>query len=473
MINRILIRVKVVQMLYSYLLTRSEFKIDDAPESASRDRRYAYSAYIDFILFLLELSGYSVKNGDSKPLFYPDSKLSANKVAKALAANDSIRAAILRGNSKVGALDSVLSSVHNKIVTSKVFTDYSKKSKHELVDDVTLWTTIFETIIANDPDVEMAMRADEAFTVVGYNSAIKNLCNTLRSYNDSRQLLVQAQNDLQKSLDKAYELYIGLLQLIVQLTDLQVERLENAKNKYIVTSEDLNPNMRLADNMLADYLRNSEELASLLKDYKVQLAAPTSSLLKTLLDKILDSDIYKQYIEKPVSDFASDVDFWREVMKSIILPSDALSEELEDSSVFWNDDVNIMGTFVLKTLKKLSQSEGKKVPFLPKYKDDDDAVFGGDLFMYAVKNYEAYRTYIDKFVDNTHWDPERMAYMDIVIMVTAIAEIINYPAIPIPVSINEYVEIANNYSTEKSGAFINGILFSVINFLKEQGVIVK
>lgn len=473
MVNRVLIRVKVVQMLYSYLLTRSDFKIDEIPESASRDKRYSYSAYIDFLLMLLSLSGYNVSNGERRSAFVSDPRLSSNKVAKVLSANDTIRSVILREANHLENFDAILGELSRKILQSSVFADYTKKNHHDISEDVTLWTTVFETIILRDKSVEEAFRKDSNFTLLGYQNAISSVCDTLRSYNDSRQLLFQAKNDLENSLTKAYELYLGLLKLIVEITDCLERRQDKAKNKYIVTSDDLNPNTRLVDNALVAYLRNSPQFQALLKETKAELVSPVSNLDNILLDRILESDLYHNYIDHQVTDFSSDVEFWREAMRTIILPSDSLAEELEDSCVFWNDDVNVMGTFVLKTLRKISRSEGKYIDFLPKFKDEDDERFGSELFMYSVKGYDTYKKYIDMFVDNSHWDPERMAYMDVVIMVTAIAEIINYPSIPIPVSINEYVEIANNYSTEKSGAFINGILFSVVNYLREQNIIFK
>lgn len=473
MINRVLIRIKVVQMLYSYLLTRSEFKIDDAPQSASRDRRYAYTAYIDLLLLLVELSGLPVRNGQRDVPFTANRFLKANNVGKALAATDAIRAAILRDNTGIAAFDSLIEPIMHKITASPVYDDYKKKAKHNLGEDVAFWTTVFETIITKDPDVIEAMRTNQDFTFQGYEMGVANMCATLRSYNDSRQLLVKAKSDLDKSLRKAYELYLGLLKLILDITDLQDRRLDNAKNKFIVTADDLNPNMRLADNALAQYLRDSQQFADLLKEYKVDLFNMDSPVVRYFLDQILASDLYAQYLQQPATDLVTDTDFWREVMRTIILPSERLDEELEDKSVFWNDDLNIMGSFVLKTLRHIGQSEGRRIELLPIYKDDDDRRFGPDLFMAAVDNSEQYRQYIDMFVNTSHWDPERVAYMDIVVMITAIAEIIKYPSIPVPVTINEYVEIANNYSTDKSGAFVNGVLFSVTKYLNEQGIIHK
>ncbi|MDE6651976.1 MAG: transcription antitermination protein NusB, partial [Paramuribaculum sp.] len=161
------------------------------------------------------------------------------------------------------------------------------------------------------------------------------------------------------------------------------------------------------------------------------------------------------------------------VYKSIILPSDELAEVLESKSVFWNDDIEIMGTFVLKTVKRIANSQKEPVELLPKFKDDEDARFGSELFMYSVNNLEEYRSYIDKFINASQWDPERLAFMDGVIMITAIAELLNFPVIPIAVTLNEYIEIANSYSTQRSGQFINGILYSVINYLRQEGKLSK
>lgn len=109
----------------------------------------------------------------------------------------------------------------------------------------------------------------------------------------------------------------------------------------------------------------------------------------------------------------------------------------------------------------------------PKYKDDEDARFGADLFVNVVEHYDEYRDLVDRYVDNQAWDSERLAFMDVVIMAAAIAEMLNYPQIPIPVTLNEYIEIANSYSTPRSGKFINGVLYSIISHLKEEGKLMR
>ena len=132
-----------------------------------------------------------------------------------------------------------------------------------------------------------------------------------------------------------------------------------------------------------------------------------------------------------------------------------------------------MGTFVLKSIKHFASAQSAEVSLMPIYKDDEDANFGPELFLTAIKNRDIYRGYVERFINGSSWDPERLAFMDIVILITAISELIKFPAIPLAVTMNEYVEIANFYSTPRSGQFVNGVLFSVANYLREEGLIQK
>ncbi len=196
-------------------------------------------------------------------------------------------------------------------------------------------------------------------------------------------------------------------------------------------------------------------------------------LLGGLMDRIIESELYRNYMEDRRVDYANDCKFWRDVMRQIVIPSDELAEALETNSVYWNDDLQIMGTFALKTIKRASVADGQTVPFLPKFMDDDDATFGAEIFEMVVQNREMYRSYIDRFIDTSQWDTDRLAFMDIVIMMAAIAELLGFPQIPVAVTLNEYIEIANDYSTRRSGQFINGVLYSVINALSEEGLLTK
>lgn len=474
MVNRILIRIKVVQMLYSYLLTRSEFKIDSAPETTSKDKRYAYAVYLNLLFLILELSGIRIKrkDGSSSPTFDVDKLLKANRVGKALYDNDTIKEIMLRGTTGIESFDQILQELSDTIVKSSAYRDYKKIKKPELADDVRFWLSIVNTIFAKDQTVVETMRLEPGFTLVGFNAGIRQVSDTLTSYQDSRMTYINAGRELNASLDKAYELYHSIFVLMMEITREQALRIDNAKTKHLATSEDLNPNTRFVDNLLIKKLEENESLKSYLDKHPVTWTNDPS-LIKSLLERILESQAYSEYMSAPQNDLTADCDLWRNIVKNIILPSDDLAEALEARSIYWNDDLPIMGTFVLKTIKQICASPEAEVSLLPQYKDDEDASFGPDLFRLSVENRELYRSYIDRFINSSQWDPERLAFMDIVIMIAAIAELVNYPAIPVPVTMNEYIEIANNYSTNRSGQFINGILFSIVKHLNDEGIITK
>lgn len=474
MVNRILIRIKVVQMLYSYLLTKSEFKIESAPETASRDKRYAYTLYLDILLLILELSGYSVKPGSKKsPLdVLATNTLSSGKMAKSLINDEDIRGVITKGNNNIDDFDDIVLRLHSVIISSAAYRDFLKIKNPEIKDEVAMWNVVIRTIFMKEPLFIEALRKNKAFTHAGYEQGMEMVITTLSNYSDTRTLLVNARKSLMASLDKAYELYHSMFVLMMEITRMQTRRIDAAKSKYLPTDEDLNPNMKFVENMFIRTLERHANLESYLKSNPISWENDTT-LVKSLLDKIIASPVYAEYMSEKVTDYASDCELWRNIFKNIILPSEELAEALEAKSVYWNDDLTIMGTFVLKSIKQFAKSGGEPVALLPQYKDDEDAEFGPSLFMHAVNNRDEYRSYIDRFINDSQWDPERLAFMDIVIMTAAIAELLNYPMVPIAVTLNEYIEIANCYSTPKSGQFINGILYSVINYLKSEGKLNK
>lgn len=290
----------------------------------------------------------------------------------------------------------------------------------------------------------------------------------LLSKSDMR--MQDALKELRKSLDKAYELYHYLLLLPVELTRLQELRIDNARNKYLPTPEDLNPNMKFVENRFVAKMRQSEMMQEFLK--KTPLSWRKNDIyLRLTLDKILNSDIYKAYMETPQSDLASDCELWKDLMKKVIFPDDELCDVLEEESVYWNDDLETIGTFVLKTIRRFADDGYDKL--LPQFKDEEDSRYSERLFRNAAEHESEYMALIDKFVVKDSWDTERLAFMDVVILLTAIAEVENEPSVPTKVTLNEYIEISKYYSTTKSGAFVNGILNSIINYLKKEGLLNK
>ena len=467
MINRILIRIKVVQMLYSYLLTRSEFKIEEMPVDASRDKKYAYSLYFDLILFILILSGYNIHNDNSK--CHLDA-LSNSKLAKALISNEELRNnSLFKRN--IANFDSILPSIYKIIISSSAFKDYSKISSPEIKDDVIFWNIILRTIILKNESFINEARQNSAFTVKGFELGVQMVIDTFNSYSETRTSLKDAQKALSKALNKSYELYFYVFELIVELTQMQTKRLDAAKTKYLPSDEDLNPNTRFIDNQLVKFIESNDDFKNYISSNPISWNDDTL-FLKSLLDKILTSDIYANYMSSTYSDCKSDCDFWKNILKTIVFNDEDFLNILEEKSSYWNDDLHIIGTFVIKTIKQFSNSTNANLSLIPQYKNIDDENFGPCLFADTITNFEIYRAYIDKFISE-QWDSERLAFMDIIIMSVAISEMLIFPSIPLPVTLNEYIEIANSYSTSKSGQFINGILYSVINYLKSEGKLNK
>ena len=474
MINRILIRIKVVQMLYSYLLTRSDFRIVTAPEKESRDSKYAFWLYRNLLLVMLEMAGYKVKPGKRSPMesVGMSNLLSESIVARSLSNDSDVRELIGRDDCGIELFDDVIVRIYGKIVESAVYADFRKKRKRDLAEEVKFWNVVLATVIKKDASFIAAARQCDDYTLAGYEKAFVMIAETLSNFTDSRLSLINAKKSLDASLEKAYDLYHALLMLPVNITRLELERLEAAKEKYCPTPEDLNPNMRFVNNRFVEAIAAHPAIEEYAKKHPVSWDSDYF-LVKELLDNIRESEIYKAYMESDSQSLAADCDLWRQLLKNVVFPSDALAEALETKSVYWNDDLAIVGTFVLKTIKQMATTGNREIDLLPMFKDDEDSQFGPKLFVDSVNNREEYRGYVDRFVDASQWDPERIAFMDIVILIAAIAEMLNCPSVPVPVTINEYIEIANYYSAPRSGQFINGLLFNVSNYLRQEGKLNK
>ena len=289
-------------------------------------------------------------------------------------------------------------------------------------------------------------------------------------YQNGSKNLDSAEKELFFSLSKAYDLYNYLLMLMVALTNYAQKRVDAGKAKLAPTSEDLSPNMKFIENKFVAQLEVNKQLLEFISTQK-KTWDNDQEFVKELYDKITASDLYKEYMASSDSSYEADRELWRKLYKSFVFNNDSLDQVLEDQSLYWNDDKEIVDTFVLKTIKRFEESKGASQPLLPEFKDDEDQEFARRLFRRTILNGDYYRHLIS---DNTrNWDLDRVAFMDVVIMQCALAEILSFPNIPISVSLNEYVEIAKLYSTGKSGSFINGTLDGIVNQLKKEGKLTK
>ena len=280
-----------------------------------------------------------------------------------------------------------------------------------------------------------------------------------------------AKNELHQSFDKSYELYNYLLKLIIDLTDLQDRYLDEAKHKFLPTQEDLNPNMKFVKNELVTLLRENEQLQHFIREHKLSWR-DNEIFLKLILNKIQNSDIYHEYMENGSNDLDGDCHFWVQIFKRMLIDDDDLLEELENQSVYWSsDDLDFMGQFVIKTIKRLN--DGSDQPIMPQFKDQEDADYGPELFTATLDQEELNTATIEKFIDSRNWDSDRIALIDRVILLVALAEVRTFEKIPTTVTLNEYIEIAKSFSSPNSSAFINGVLNASFRELKYSGVIRK
>ena len=298
---------------------------------------------------------------------------------------------------------------------------------------------------------------------------IKIVQLTYAYYQNGSNNLTNAEKDLMFSLSKAYSLYNYLLLLIVAISKEMRHRVEVNTNRANREGTPA-PSTKFVDNRFALQLENNNALLDYVDEQKLTWSNDVEFIRK-MCGLIEQSQIYQEYMAAEDDSYDADREVWRKLYKAIIQDNDDLDALLEEKSIFWNDDKEIVDTFVLKTIKRFDPANGKKQELLPEYNDDEDKEFARKLFRATILNADQYQRYM---IDaSRNWDFSRLAYMDVVIMQIAIAEMMTFMNIPISVTINEYVGLAKLYSTIKSGGYINGMLDTIARFLVDTGELNK
>lgn len=296
--------------------------------------------------------------------------------------------------------------------------------------------------------------------------ALKALYAHLKSESES---LMASEKTLIASIDKTYDLYFQMLSLIVEVARYADERQQAAMQKKLPTYEDLNPNRKFVENAVVHLIAESDSVNDYLATHKLSWAR-YPELIKALYLQLEHSEYYKKYMTSQERSFREDLALVTDFYTNELESSEMLEEVLDEQSILWNDDLGFALIMVTRTLSNMRQSH-RDVKVLPKFKSEDDLEFAKELFEKAAVNYDSNLEVIEQFTRN--WDIERIAFMDNVIMVTAMAELTSFPSIPIKVTLDEYIEIAKYYSTASSSTFINGVLDKVVNTLTEEGRINK
>ena len=295
---------------------------------------------------------------------------------------------------------------------------------------------------------------------------VKALYAHMKSDADS---LMASEKMLVTSIDKTYDLYFLLMSLVVEMAQYAEQRQEAAKNKKLPTYEDLNPNRKFVDNAVIRLLAQSDSVNDYLASRKLSWAK-YPELVKSLYTQLEQSDYFKKYMTSQESSFREDLALITEFYTRELEESEILESALDEMSILWNDDLGFALIMVTRTLSNMRASH-TDVKVLPKFKSIEDLDFARELFAKAAINFDNYQEEIEKYTRN--WDVERIAFMDNLIMATAVAELVTFPSIPVKVTLDEYIEIAKYYSTHGSSTFINGILDKIVASFTEEGKINK
>ena len=282
--------------------------------------------------------------------------------------------------------------------------------------------------------------------------------------------LASEEKFLNSSMDSMYSLYLVMLSLLIKVHDKSKDQQEKSQQKHLLTTEDLNPNMKFIKNALLVQMSDSQSLKNAFERYKIQNWELDNEYVEVIFRSILESDIYASYMNSKFS-FNNDKQCVVDLFKEVIAPNEKLYNYLEDRNLTWLDDLPVVNTALVKLLNKAKENSSDDY-FTPQlFKDDEDKEFGVELLRNTVLNIESYSEEISLKTQN--WDKDRIADIDFVLLQMAICEFHEFPSIPTKVSINEYIEIAKEYSTPKSNVFINGVLDKIVKEYDENKTLNK
>ncbi len=271
------------------------------------------------------------------------------------------------------------------------------------------------------------------------------------------------------SLENIQDLYLVMISTLMELKKMEEVFLHKSSLKHLVTSEERNPNNKFIKNKVIHLLAESSHLTLSLENRKIDNWETHDDYIQLLLRLIKESDVYAKYMSNRENDFQEDKQFVLDIFTDIIVPNEKLYDYLEDNKLTWIDDIPLVNTEIIKQLKAIKEETEIRMPRL--YKDIEDKDFAKNLFRKTVLNEkDLAKQYFDK---TPNWDTERIAEIDTIILKMAICEFMKFPSIPVKVTINEYLELAKEYSTPKSSIFINGILDNLVKEMQANNTLLK
>jgi N utilization substance protein B len=281
--------------------------------------------------------------------------------------------------------------------------------------------------------------------------------------------LPAAEKELRLSVGKTYEQYKYLFCFLPMLREYAQGKIDKGRLKYLPSDDEKNPNTKFVNNKLIGQIAANRELTDFLSKNSIIIADAERSVIPKMYANILGKDYFSEYMNSSQSSFEQDKKLVMNILSEEFEGFDDLYTMLEEQCIYWTDEPEFVVSVIVKTVKGIKVDTPFPLP--PLYKNEDDEQFAQRLLRHAVVHYGKYNTLIDEHTPN--WDVDRIAFMDTLILITAISEFIEFPNIPVKVTLDEYIDLARFYSTPSSCTFVNGVLDKIVEYFNKHNMLNK
>lgn len=294
-------------------------------------------------------------------------------------------------------------------------------------------------------------------------------------YKGSDHTSLSARKTLLNKFSSTYSLYMMMLSFADELTTYAEEQIAENQRRATVLHQTYNANRNFVNNRIAQQLFNNRRLRNYMENEHLRWDVGMSAVEYTY-KMLIDSPFYKEFMELEAPTYEDEKTLWRKIYGTLLLESEELTSALEEMEVAldhegWTTDIDMVITYVIKTIKRFKASDGDELPLLDMFGSEEELTFAKDLLHWSIEQSEVNKSLIAKSLQN--WEADRVAYMDQIILLVALAEIRNCNEIALEISMNEYIEIAKEYSSDKSYVFINGVLNRIVNDLRADNQLFK
>ena len=294
-------------------------------------------------------------------------------------------------------------------------------------------------------------------------------------YKDAGKTPLTARKELLKSFADTYDLYFVLLDFANCLTAYAQQQIEEQAARARATHRDWQPNRRFVENRFAQQLFDNRALRSRIQEQNLSWDSGMTAV-STIYRQLVESDFYRQYMEVPECTYENDKQLWRRIYQNLLTNSEALADALDEMELVldkanWTTDADVVLSYIVKTIKRFREDSTPEAELLPMFDEESELQFALDLMEYAIAHHTEYEQLINSHLKG--WDADRIADMDRVILEVALAEIMRFDDIALTVSMNEYIELAKEYSGDKSYQFVNGILNEILRDMKQDNSLIK